>query len=103
MRSASAALGGTLTATANGPAGTLLLLLLGLPGPALAVPGIVDPLWIEPAGHMYAAIGVTQPLTASLAVPVSQPLLGFAVAWQTIAFDPVAGLLASQPSIAFVF
>ncbi len=103
VRSSSAPLGGSITATANGVAGDVLVLVLGLPGPELVLPGAQDSLWIEPAGHLWAALGVAPPLTASVAVPSLQSLLGVELAWQAVAFSPVNGFAVSQPSIAFVY
>jgi hypothetical protein len=103
VRSSSAPPGGTITAISNGTPGDALFLVLGLPGPELVVPGVADSVWIEPAGHLWAAFGVTPPLAGSVVVPPLQALLGVELAWQTIAFSAATGLAVSQPSIAFVY
>lgn len=96
--------GGSLTASALGPTGVLAVLVLGLPGPPFAVPGIADPVWIDPGVFAFYAIGVPQvgvPLTGSVAVPNHPSFVGLILAWQSVAATG-AGLQASNPSWTLV-
>jgi len=105
LRSTSAPLGGAITASALGPVGDLAILVLGLTGPPVSVPGIADTIWLDPSLYLFAAVGSPQvgvPVTGSVAVPSQPAYLGFPVGWQSISYNVASGLQASNPSWALV-
>jgi len=105
LRSTSAPLGGAITASALGPVGDLAILVLGLTGPPVSVPGIADTIWLDPTLYLFAAVGSPQvgvPVTGSVAVPSLPAFLGFRVGWQSISHNVATGLQASNPSWALV-
>ena len=100
----SGAPGGAMSASAIGPIGTVTILVLGLPGPPLALPGVFDEFWLNPAAYAFVAIGTPQlgaPLTGSVAVPSEQGLRGLIFAWQSVAVTGSV-LEASNPSWTMV-
>lgn len=98
--------GGSLTAAADVPAGHAAVLLLGLMGPPLLLPGVDDAFWLDPVAHIFQAFGVTlpgQPLTSVVAVPLAPSLLGFRLGWQAVSLDPASGAMqVSNPQISMV-
>jgi len=101
----SAAPGGTLTAVAATEPGDLVVLVVGLPGAPVAVPGFVDAFALDPAVHVFHTIGTQQggaPVTGTIAVPNAAGLLGLRLNWQAACYGPVTGLQASNPVAALV-
>lgn len=98
-----APLGGVLQAAATTSAAHVVVLVVGLAGPALHLPAVVDPVWIDPTWHYFAAFGVptlAQPLQAGVQVPVDPVLSGVRVGWSAIAIDPITNAMqASNPGI----
>lgn len=83
-------IGMAASATMQGPAGDLGVLLLGAAGSRLAVPGFVGAFWLDPAATVVMAAGVFgTALTASVNVPMDPSLRGTLFGWQGIAIDPV--------------
>jgi hypothetical protein len=83
-------IGMAASATMEGPAGDLGVLLLGSAGRPFVVPGFVGSFWLDPAATVVLAAGVFGPaLTASVNVPMDPSLRGTLFGWQGIAIDPV--------------
>lgn len=99
--------GGTIVAEALASVGDLALLLAGLPGPPLTVPGIVDPVWIDPAVFAVAGVGTigtsgpAMSVAGSIAVPNQPGMLGTRIGWQCVAWNGTS-LEASNPTAALV-
>ncbi|MCA8954302.1 MAG: hypothetical protein KDE27_32640, partial [Planctomycetes bacterium] len=75
----SAAVGATLTASAPGPIGQFVILVVGLPGAPIVLPGIDNAFWLDPVVSAWAAVGVPQtgaPLTGSATIPNSPSFRG---------------------------
>lgn len=97
-------LGGVLSAEARAPAGTLAILVLGLPGAPTVLSGVSGELWIDPAAYFFIAFGVLQngaPLVGTAAVPSNPAFLGVRLEWQSVAAIG-SGLVASNPSFSLV-
>jgi hypothetical protein len=101
VTSTDAGLGGTLSATAAGPAGEAVVLLFGFPGLPLSIPGILHSIWLDPLLHNEVVALGLPPLSAAFTVPVDPFFQGVRVGWQSIAF-PTSGAEASNPSWALV-
>jgi hypothetical protein len=104
VTSTTAVPGGAATATVTTEAGDLVVLLLGLPGPASFLPGWRDPLWLDPGNTALRLVG-TQPvggLTDTIAVPPRPPLRGLQVHWQALVLGPATGNQVSNVSASFV-
>lgn len=96
--------GGMLTATVWTEAGDLVILAVGLPGPSITLPGLQDPFWIDPAVHVYVAIGVQVlfPVSVNVAVPFSPSFLGVRLNWGAACQGPVTGFQATNPLVTSV-
>ncbi|MCA8952339.1 MAG: hypothetical protein KDE27_22710 [Planctomycetes bacterium] len=100
----SAVIGSTLTATTPGPIGQFVILVVGLPGAPIVLPGIDNAFWLDPVVSAWAAVGVPQtgaPLTGSATIPNSPSFRGLIVGWQSLTQGP-NGLEASNPSWTLV-
>lgn len=96
--------GGSLSASALGPIGTVAILILGLPGAPLTAPGISGEFWLDPAAYAFVAIGTPQPaapLTASVQVPNNASFRGMMFGWQAVAVT-ATGLEVSNPTLTVV-
>lgn len=105
VRSFSATPGGTMSARALGPVGNVAILVLGFPGPPLAIPGVADEFWIDSAAYLFAAFGVPQtgaPITATVSVPSSAAFVGLQLAWQSVTVT-TNGLETSNPTWCLVY
>ena len=105
VTSAGAPLGGTLSATVDTEVGDLVILLVGLPGPATQVGGIFDAFWLNPNAFQFLSVGTQQagnPVTGSLSVPPQPSLQGLSIVWQAVASGPTTGFAASNPSFALI-
>lgn len=101
----SAPSGGSLGATVLTEDGDLVILAVGLPGPSVMVPGLQDPLWLDPGAHVFAAIGVQQagtPVTGSVPVPVGNAFRGLHLNWGAACHGPVTGFQATNPVVTLV-
>ncbi|HZN40832.1 MAG TPA: hypothetical protein VFD82_18650 [Planctomycetota bacterium] len=79
-------IGGATNAAMTGASGQLGVLWIGLPVPAVALPGSGDPLAVW--NGLVLAAGVFGPsLTASVNVPSLPGLVGQAFGWQGLTFD----------------
>ena len=75
------------------------------PGPPIALPGFFDPFWLDPALHVYVAIGVQQagvPIASSIAVPAAPGFVGTRFRWQAACFGAVTGTQATNPVVTLV-
>ncbi|MCA8952338.1 MAG: hypothetical protein KDE27_22705 [Planctomycetes bacterium] len=100
----SAGVGATLTASAPGPIGQFVILVVGLPGAPILLPGIDNAFWLDPVVSAWAAVGVPQagaPLSASATIPNSASFRGLIVGWQSLTQGP-NGLEASNPAWTLV-
>lgn len=101
-----AVLGGVIQASATTSAPHPVVLVVGLQGPVLQVPGVSDPFWIDPTWHYFASFGVLgsgQTLLAGLQVPFDPVLSGVRVAWSAVAIEPSTGALeASNPGVSSI-
>ena len=79
-------IGGTSNATMTGASGQLGVLWIGLPGPAVALPGSGDPLAVW-NGVVLAVAVFGPPLFASVNVPNLPGLVGQAFGWQGLTID----------------
>lgn len=96
--------GNTTTASLRSPVGQLGMLVLGLPGPALTLPGITDPLWLDPAsfGHVVVGtVGTGLPVQGVVTIPANA-MRGSRLTWQAVTLDPAAGLQLSNASFVVV-
>lgn len=96
---ADAAPGGTITATHFTTNSDPFLIGLGLPGPSIGVPGILDPVWVDPAAFVGLLAGVGPAPIGAIAqssVPPVGALVGVRLVWQSFAVTP-AGVEASNP------
>jgi hypothetical protein len=101
----SAPLGGVLTASLDGPAGSLGALSVALPGTPGPIPGLGDPLFWElvtAVPQVAGVLAVGQPLTSTIAVPNVPALAGVAVVHHGFTWEPVGGLQVSNPAAAVV-
>jgi hypothetical protein len=89
------ALGTPVAVTMRGPIGHAVVLLVGLPSPPLAVPGVIDPYWLQP-GTEWTCASVQR----SYPIPSVLALRGVRLGWQGLSYEPTAGLQASNPAIA---
>jgi hypothetical protein len=90
--------GGSLTADLFSPANELLVMLVGLPGPQVAVPGVGE-LWIDPLAVFVVGSGVQGPGEAwrlTLPIPLGLPR-GLPVIVQGLS-GPAAALVLSTPA-----
>lgn len=92
---------GSLAALLADPVGDAAILLVGLQGPPLTVPGIRDAFWLAPNAFLFAASGVA-PLSAALVVPAIPQLRGFVLGWQGVTMDAAGMLQASNPGLGLV-
>jgi hypothetical protein len=91
------ALGGSVSATLNGANGNIALLVLGVTGPPLPVPGIIDSWWLDPAVSASVALAIQNgPLTATVAIPPTPTLQGQLFGFQGLFLTPT-GLSVSNP------
>lgn len=92
-----------LSAALRAPPGHLAAIAIALPGRPVALPGLLDAIWLDPATFTGVALGV---IPASGSFSASLPLgtvpQAFVVAWQGHTYDPVAGILISNPSLRVV-
>lgn len=93
-----AALGGTATATIEGPSGSFAVALAGFVGAAQNVPGPMYPLWID-LGTMIPVVSGVTPLTSSYTVPNAAWVRGITFGWQGLVYDQTNGLQLSNPGI----
>lgn len=100
--STSAAPGGSMSATATCQPGDVLVLLLGLPGSEVALPGVTDSLWVDPLAYVFAAASGNGSATASLPVPPQATMVGVQLMWQGAVLPAVGTLQLSQPSLSIV-
>lgn len=100
--STSAAPGGTMSATATCQPGDLLVLLLGLPGNEIVLPGVDDSLWVDPLAYVFAAASGTGSANASLPVPPQATMVGVQLLWQGAVLPAIGTLQLSQPSLSVV-
>jgi hypothetical protein len=101
----SAPLGGTITATRSGPAGSLCVMALSLRGTVSFLPTIPDPVWIDAASLVGEASGIVPAsgnFTVQKAVPNQTSLRGFGFVWQAADFNSAGQLSFSNPSSSFV-
>ncbi|MCA8952337.1 MAG: hypothetical protein KDE27_22700 [Planctomycetes bacterium] len=100
----SAGTGATLTASAPGPIGQFVILVVGLPGAPITLPGIDNAFWLDPTVSAWAAVGVPQtgaPLLGSATIPNHPSFRGLMVGWQSLTQGP-NGLEASNPAWTLV-
>lgn len=100
-----AAAGGSLAATTTTEPGDLVVLVVGLPGAPVTLPGFVDPFWLDPGAHVFLAIGTQQtatPIGGSIAVPPGPAFVALRLNWQAACFGPVTGSQASNPVVTLV-
>jgi hypothetical protein len=100
-----APIGGTMQATVATQNGDLVILVIGLPGTPLAVAGFQDRFWLDPAAHVFHAIGVQQPtapIAGSVAVPNSPGLRGLYLVWHAACFGPATGRQNTSPGISLI-
>jgi hypothetical protein len=91
------ALGGSVSATLNGANGNIALLVLGVTGPPLFVPGILDSWWLDSAVSASVALAVQNgPLTAAVPIPPTPALQGQLFGFQGLYLTPT-GLSMSSP------
>lgn len=106
LRATNATLGGSVNATRSGSPNTVCAMLASSGVAPFVIPGIDGPIWLELATLVVVAVGITDingDLTASLAVPSTQALLGFTFVWQAADLDALGGLHLSNPSVSYVF
>ncbi|MCR9246843.1 MAG: hypothetical protein NXI31_17560 [bacterium] len=104
VTSQSANLGGSITAEAHGPDGTLVILVVGLPGPPIAFPGIDGDFWLDPTISAWAALGTIQqgaPIPGSATIPNDPGFRGLIIGWQSL--GTLNGFTTSNPSWALVY
>ncbi|MCR9246528.1 MAG: hypothetical protein NXI31_15960 [bacterium] len=98
--------GGPLRASVQTEAGDLVILVLGLPGPTSMLLGLQDPFWIDPALHLFAAIGLqsaTGPVSASVPVPSSVSFRGTRLNWGAVCQGPLTGFQVTNPVVTTVY
>jgi len=97
--------GGALTASTTTEDGDLVVLAVGLPGTPTTMPGFVDEFWLDPAVHVFFAIGVQQqaaPIAGSITVPNPSSFAGLPLIWHAACFGPVTGQQNTNPTISLV-
>jgi hypothetical protein len=97
--------GGFLTASRIGPAGVLAAMTLSLRAPSTALPGLPDPVWIDPTNFFVEAAAITSPgalFVVQKPVPNVALLRGFEVVWQAFDLDATGIAAASNASPSFV-
>ena len=96
LTSTAAPLGGTVTAKLEGSANLFGGIVIGMPRPVGAVPGVAEELWVEPIG--FAISGqLGTPLTFWLDVPNDPALRGWMFGWQGVTLGP-GGSVLSNPA-----
>ncbi len=92
---------GTVQADVRGPIGQAAFLLVSLTGPAFSVPSLVaDSIWLDPFSMLVLVGGVPAagaPVSHQLFMPAVSTTLGFAIVWQSLSLDAVAGLQIGNP------
>lgn len=87
-----------------GPPGHLAAIALALPGPPVALAGVIDPVWLDPGtvGGLVAAVLTTSPFVWNLQTPAAGQLLGVRATWQGVTYDPAVGFQLSNPSFSIL-
>ncbi|HLQ36912.1 MAG TPA: hypothetical protein VK348_03860 [Planctomycetota bacterium] len=101
VSSAGAVLGNTITVDVDGVPGELAVLLIGMAGPPLVIPGFADAFWLAPMDYHFHAIG-SVPMTTGVAVPTDPSLRGLRIGWQAVTFDGAGNSKVSNPSLDLV-
>ena len=97
--------GGVVTVRRTGPAGVLSAVLVSLRAAPSSLPSLPDPIWLDGAGMVVEAAGVTPAsgaLTVTKNVPNNPLLRGFEFVWQSADLDGTGLLAVSNPSPSFV-
>jgi hypothetical protein len=97
--------GGVLNARRSGPGGVLSAMTLSLRAPLTIVPGLPDPVGIDPSHFFVEAAVVTAPgsvFAVGKLVPNQVQLRGFEFVWQAFDLTPSGVIAASNPSPGFV-
>ena len=106
LTSTTCSVGGMLTATRHGAAGTLCAIAISVRGPAKAMPTLADPVWVRDTTFLIEALGrasATGVFTVQKSVPPDPVLRGYQVVWQAADLGPSGLLAVSNPSPCFVY
>ena len=80
-----------------GPGNGVGMLLFGLPGLPIGIPGVNDPVLLLAGSESVQAAGpLTNALSASYIVPATPPLLGMRATWQGASLEAATGLQISN-------
>jgi len=96
----SAPLGGTLFAGLRGPVGSLGVLSVAWPGPAVAIAPLADPIFWDLSTAVNQAVGVPavgQPVGSQIVVPNNPVFRGVGLVYHGFTWEPVGGLQVSNP------
>lgn len=100
-----AAPGGTLQATVATQNGDLVVLAVGLPGAPTSLPGFQDAFWLDPAMHVFHAIGLHQagaPVHGAVPVPNWPGLRGRHLVWHAACFGPATQQQNTGPGVGLI-
>lgn len=90
-------LGTAATATLQGPAGSVAVLLAGFPARPTWLTGVEYPFWIGVGTEVTIGIG-SGSVTGGYSVPNAGYLLGLGITWQGLSYDAANGLQFSNAS-----
>ena len=99
LRGIGVAIGNVVNLDLFSPAGDIVLLLLGLPGPELVVPELGGSAFLDPLSLSVPAVGVQGPgghFLFPLAVPPDPNLVGVACVWQAVSGTLARGFWLSN-------
>ena len=97
--------GGVMQVTRLGAIGIAYAIAISLPAPTSNVPGVVDPVWLDPNAMYVEGFGIsygTNQFQLQKPVPSSVALRGLEVVWQSFDFNLGGGIAASNASVAVI-
>lgn len=98
--------GGALRGEVVTAVGDLVWLGVSLPVAApWQVPGLLAPVWLDPATFVLQAVGqqqATAPVAGTIAVPNLGALRGTSLVWQAVVWNGAGGFVVTNPSIALI-
>ncbi|MCA8976688.1 MAG: hypothetical protein KDC98_18345 [Planctomycetes bacterium] len=87
--------GTTATASAQGPAASVMILFAGFPARPSWPTAVAYPLWLDPGTTLTIGVGIGT-VTGGYVVPAAPWVSGLGVGWQALAYDTTTGLQLSN-------
>jgi hypothetical protein len=104
VSAAAGPIGGQVSVSVASTPGVGIILLVGIRGFPVGIPGIVDPFWLTPGLYQFYSIGFGPGPGGQLNVPAMAVLRGLEVVWHAAQTGAAGGpILNSNPGVSLIY